>query len=165
MFVSAITHSLDRLVERNDQEGFEALTHSCLELVDVGEGFREEIFIAVMDHGKKNDVGRQDSLICVILKDADRIANIGAALAIRSGQFTPDIPPYEMAFLRSVNPTHSYHNPASVLEDLRECFVWGDWMRTSRGKEIFGLKAENLRLYLDLVAEEYEMIGMDRVVV
>ncbi len=162
IFLSSIGHSLDRLVSRDDQAGFAGLIEACLETFQhSNQLMKTTVTDAILEHGKKN--ASHDSILTVIIKDADRVANVGAALAIRSGQFYADLPPYEMLYLREVNPAHTYHSPASVLEDLRECFVWGDWMRTNRGKEMFDRKVGNLRKYLDTLAEEFEMIGMDRV--
>lgn len=166
VFLASIGHSLDRLVDRGDDAGFRGLVTECLGLVkNLPDNTIAAIFEAIEDHGKKNDEGRKDSTITVVLKDADRVANIGAALAIRSGQFTPNIAPYEMAYLRTPNPASTYRDPSSVVEDLRGCFEWGDWMRTKRGKEMFDRKAGNLHQYLALVAQEFEMIGMDGVVI
>ena len=164
IFLASIGHSLDRLVERGDDNGFAGLVATCLETVDhPNPAMKVNVKNAILEHGKKNDPN--DGMLTVILKDADRVANIGAALAIRSGQFYSGLPPYEMAYLRTVNPAHTYHDPASVLEDLRECFVWGDWMRTRRGQQMFNLKSANLQDYLFKVAAEFEMIGMDTVTI
>ncbi len=163
VFLAAIAHSLDRLFERGADNSFANLVHNCLELTDLNESDKSVVLESVLDHEKKNDEGRIDTRVTVILKDADRVANMGAALAIRSGQFRPDIPPYEMAHLRTSNPASTYRDPSSVFEDLRGCFEWIDWMRTERGYALIVQKAANLRKYLETVADEFEFIGMIRV--
>ncbi len=166
VFMASIAHSLYRLVDRDDQAGFDHLVIVIGALANLTDNDDYLAVIqAVLDNGKKNDEGRTDNIVTVILKDADRVANVGAALAIRSGQFTPEIAPYEMAHLREANPASTYHDPTSVFEDLRGCFEWRDWMRTRRGKQIFDQKVGNLRAYLDTVAGEFEAIGMNKVVV
>lgn len=164
LFLAATIHSIDRLFPRGaDKTAMEAAS-KCLDLAsDITDERKAAILDAFAEHGKKND--DNDSQLTIMLKDADRCANFCLGVIIRSGQMYHDLPPVEVPYLREKNPESTYRNPTSVLEDLRGCFDWLDWMRTPMGKTIANNLAHDLRWFVDRLALQYEELGLDDVTV
>jgi len=65
----------------------------------------------------------------VALKDADRLANIGPNIFIRSGQFYPLLPPFDPRHIDEFDPQSTYRSPRNVLDDIRYCLEWEEWLR------------------------------------
>jgi hypothetical protein len=123
-WLAAMVHSLDRLIKNPDSEVIK--TRGLLELLKhsgITEEEIEEIWIATRRHDKENS--EEDSLIQMILQDADRLANAQSIIILRSGQFTSIVPPVELGFLDfKRNPKGNYKSPASGHDDLLSVLEW-----------------------------------------
>ena len=161
VWIASDLHSLDRMFPKED---FVKNLWKYLNYVMGDFTITEinEIFVAARDHGGKNS--DEDSELTVLLKDADRLANIMLGIVIRSGQFTPNIPAMELEYLKTPNPASTYREPTSVIEDLRGCFELEDWIRTPKAKEIAAPLFAELRHYTNTLASQYEALGLAGVV-
>ncbi|MDZ4240741.1 MAG: HD domain-containing protein, partial [Patescibacteria group bacterium] len=118
---AAMLHSTDRLVEKGNKEKEEA--HMRANLKSLPERYftseeKEEIFLSAYRHEELNQ--DDQSVTQHVLMDADRLANLMPAVIIRAGQLLSDIPALELEYLEGKrNPKTTYHEPKSVLDDLR----------------------------------------------
>lgn len=122
---------------------------------------KELVVDAVLRHEEANSA--DDSPVSVTLKDADRLANIGALVIARSGQFFPAIPAADPAHLETRDPASIYWHPTSVLEDLRDLLQYeaGPYgLRLARAREIAGPRFQYLREYLNRVAADFKHLGI-----
>ncbi|MDP3996360.1 MAG: HD domain-containing protein [bacterium] len=124
-WVASMLHSTDRIVPKGDKGAEEY--HVRKRLAFLPEGYftpqeLEEIVQAVLRHAELN---RDDqSLVQQVLMDADRLSNLMPSVIIRAGQFQSDIPAFEFEYLDGKrNPASTYHEPKSVLDDLRNNII------------------------------------------
>ncbi len=121
---------------------------------------RSMISDAVLGHtGKNSDA---DSKILIALMDADRVVNMEADIIMRAGQFRPDIPAVD--FVHFLNdPKATYQNPRSILRDINYCLDWVTeggpvCVRTKLGKQLGKERAEFLRLYIETLKKQLELV-------
>lgn len=120
-WIAASLHSLDRHFGEQAEKEISRL----LELTSLNNEKRQTILTAVMRHDKKN--AADDSMVQILLQDADRLANINPSVLIRSGQFRPTIPALEIseqALSPAPVPGESYQNPPSCIRDISKCLEW-----------------------------------------
>jgi hypothetical protein len=112
---------------------------------------RADVMTAILEHGRPNQ--QSDGLITVVLKDADRLANINPLVIIRSTQFHPGLPTHDPQHLAcSRSPGSTYKNPNSVMDDIFGCTEWETWLRTDAAKKIGKKYFAFLRKTFKLVA-------------
>jgi hypothetical protein len=180
--VAGLLHTSDRVLEASLGLGKETISvvpsesvrSFVLERLGRHTNINDEASIdrvveAVVHHGSKpNESG--DDLTLVALADADRLANMGASLPIRSGQHN--------AHLRLLNPItiqddlstrttrEKYNNPDSVLWDIQNAINWyrnpdGPYaLRLPLSLEIGRTKAEFLEVYIQKIIEERAFVGL-----
>src|SRR3989338_3074125 len=85
-FVAGICHNADRMYPHDECPLPPAYLRKTGDELSYSE--REAVCEAVMEHSKKNDPN--DNPVTVILKDADRLGNIGPLHWLRAGQFRPN---------------------------------------------------------------------------
>lgn len=76
----------------------------------------------VFDHHKPN--GHNDNPDLQILKDADRLANLGLPALIRCAQFYHTLPTFDVRYVGKPDPKATYKNPLTVLHDVRSALEW-----------------------------------------
>lgn len=178
---AGLLHSSDRILER--QLSMENSTISQVPKASVRDYVRNMLHMhtsvdeanynfvieAVVHHGSKpNQEG--DNLVMIAVADADRLANMGATLPIRSGQHYPN--------LRILNPVtmqidmsdrtsrEKYNSPDSVLFDLQNAIDWyrnptGPYaLRLPKALEIGQVRAERLERLIQDIKEERELVGL-----
>jgi HD superfamily phosphodiesterase len=120
-FVAALLHSTDRLMVESNKMAEETHMRVCLSCLPDGTFSMDEIKEIVQAALRHSELNRDDqSLTQQVLMDADRLANMMPSVIIRSGQFRPEIPPFEFRYLNwKINPDSTYRDPKSVLDDLR----------------------------------------------
>lgn len=167
-WVAGILHSLDHVLPNGIKSVIGSMgIKDLLDLTQISEEQKVVIIKAVQEHSGAN--GANDSTVKVALMDADKIANLGPTVIIRSGQFRPDIPPCETEYLigTDVNPASTYPKPTSVLDDLRHNMWWGDQVRNP--KYCFRLRSAwkhgekriaYLANFIARIREEYADIGL-----
>lgn len=131
VWLAAMLHSTDRFVATEDH------TQWLSNIIprDYSEDVRAEILDAVLEHGKPNN--EKDSRVCVILKDADKLANINPMVLLRSAQFHPGLPTHDPRHLEMTRaPGSTYRTPLSVLDDIFGCTEWESWLSTNTAKKL-----------------------------
>ncbi|OHA18455.1 MAG: hypothetical protein A2664_00735 [Candidatus Taylorbacteria bacterium RIFCSPHIGHO2_01_FULL_46_22b] len=113
---------------------------------------------AVLTHSEIDSP--KDNPISIILKDADKLANIGESVILRSGQFRPDITAMDPRFLKFSDPKATYRNPRSLLQDLRHILQWETMMRTEKARMISKPYFDRLRSFIDHCPDQFEESGL-----
>jgi hypothetical protein len=132
-----------------------------LHLSPLGEFSSEElgmIYRAVRDHSKLNDAN--DDLVTIILKDADRLANLGLLNIIRGGQHRPEIPSMTLGCF-GLHPDSTFRKPLSCLDALHYNLEWEEMLRLPRAR---ALGRQWFALYRYLIATneaQFREIGLD----
>jgi len=131
---AALIHSTDRRFEgwkaREILEGY-LMSENCISPTE-----RNAIVWAVLHHSEPNNDG--DSMIAIILKDADRLANLGPNMILRSPQHYNKLPVCDPKFVKNPDPEATYKIPLTVLHDIRCALEW-----TEGGK--FGIRLPKAR--------------------
>jgi len=132
-----------------------------LDLVPPGEfssGEMGMIFRAVINHSKPNDPA--DEPVTIVLKDADRLANLGLLNIIRGGQHRPELPAMIMGCF-SLHPGSTFKKPLSCLDALHYNLEWEEMLRLPRAK-VLGRQWFALYRYLISTNEaQFREIGLD----
>jgi HD superfamily phosphodiesterase len=130
-WVAGLCHNTDRLFPGKEVE---RLSHYLENGTNLSSIDREIIVKAVLKHSELNKP--DDGIITIILKDADRLANIGPNIFIRSGQFYHQLPAYDPRYIVKPNPEAVYNKPLTVLDDIKFCLEWEEWLRMPKAKKL-----------------------------
>lgn len=95
---------------------------------------QSDILQAILAHSSKD--APQDSPLLVVLKDADRLANLGAWHWLRAAQFRPNIPTVDPRYVARQDPLATFKNPRSVLRDIESTLEWETWLRLPKAREL-----------------------------
>ncbi len=178
-WVAAHLHSFDRFAGDGAEELIdELLSHTTRQLPrdPENEGWEElpgrlpheDILLvktAVMRHDKPN--ADDDSMVQIVLQDADRLANLMPYVIARSGQFQPDIPVVEIGHTGfDRHPESTYKSPRSIHDDLLGCLEWHPdsgtkfAIRTPKAREIGGELFAFLRDWFAISDRHMKMAGL-----
>ena len=163
-WIAAICHNTDRIFLNLEAEEIARKVSKYLNSeTDLTK--REEALIieAVVSHDKPND--DNDSPVTIVLKDADRLANLGPNLIIRSGQYYSDLAAFDPRFVLESDPQATYRNPKTVLHDVLCALEWIEeggkfGIRLKAAREIAEPYARFLRDFRDLMHHQLEETGL-----
>ncbi len=133
-------------------------------LAPFGLTFDEALMIrdAILNHMEFNDP--QDNEVTVILKDADRLANLGPANLFRAGQHMPDTPPFVIGFIDGPHPEQTFRNRVSCRDTLFSNLAWEDdprvMLRTPKAREIGKKYFDFYRQFLELHKVQCIEVGL-----
>lgn len=175
-WVAALLHSIDRLMPHY-------LPHEIVKsLVDrqftylpthYFDSYEKEIIShAILHHAEKNKP--EDSDVLVVLKDADRLANLAPEIIMRIGQFAPAVPSFDLQYIDRPHPDSSFGNLKTALDDLYYVLEWAmgekfwlqprdqwetyaldnHWFRTPKAWPIAYQYAQFLLRYIEKVKKE-----------
>ncbi len=153
-WVAAHLHSLDRFFGDAHEKVTRGMLDTTIGILGYDEpmiakdpicGIEKEeasvVLDAVLRHGRPNE--DDDSSTLVVLKDADRLANVMPYVIARSGQFQPNLPVVELGHTGfDKHPETTYRSPRSIHDDLLGCLEWHPdsgtkfAIRTQKGREI-----------------------------
>lgn len=180
--VGGLAHSTDRILEATLGLGKETISvvpeaevrSSVMSLIiactDIrNPESRKRVVNAVVHHGS-NPNQPDDDLVTIAVADADRLANMGASLPIRSGQhnhlvrllnpLTMQVDPSDRS------PREKYNNPDSVLWDIQNCIDWyrnqnGPYaLRLVRSLELGKIRAERLERHIQEIKDDRVFVGL-----
>lgn len=161
-WVAALVHSIDRLLPQSfPKEIMKSIVDRQLSYLPENyftEHERDVICRAVRHHDEKNKP--DDSDVLIVLKDADRLANLAPEIIMRAGQFAPTVPSFNLKNIDSPDPTGSFGNLKTALDDLYYVLEWvmgekfwlqpkNQWLEYSKANHWFRTK------YAYLIAWEY----------
>lgn len=180
--VGGLAHSSDRILEVRLGLGKEtisvvpeedvrssvmSLIIACTDIRDPES--RERIISAVIHHGSKPNQP-DDDLVTIAVGDADRLANMGANLPIRSGQHNHHVRllnPITMEVdTSSRSSREKYNNPDSVLWDIRNCIDWyrkpdGPYaLRLPESLKLGRIRAGRLERYIQEIKDDRAFVGL-----
>lgn len=117
----------------------------CLKKTKLSDSDKHLIIEAVLAHRKLND--RSDNKVTVALKDADRLANVGALLCLRSAKDFEHLPVIDYIHLFN-HPSATYRHPESVGKDISYSLEWEKWLRLPKAKKLGAKRFAFLRSFL-----------------
>ena len=155
-WVAGIMHSLDRLTAHEDviQKIFLCLPNS------ISSEEKKLIQEALRDHSKLNDPA--DNPVTVVLKDADRISNIGPLDLIRLGQQRNDIPPIIIGYCDEFSPGSTFKKHNSAWEAIHYNLEWRDMLRCSKAVEMSKLFFAFFEFCIVLQTNQLREIGLNQ---
>lgn len=154
-WVAGICHNTDRLFPEGDAESIvRGYLNQYTEIIKSDKKF---IIEAVLNHSKLNDPN--DHAVTIALKDADRLANIGALTCIRAGQFRFDLPGVDPVHLFD-DPKASYKDPKSAARNICFTLEWEPWMRLPKAKELAKPYFDFLREFLGNIEQQLRETGL-----
>ena len=160
-WLAGILHSTDRTVERGNTGKVAELVEGFIQLLpdSVSSYVRALIHDAVMRHAEMN---RDDqTLVQQVLMDADRLANLQAAVIMRCGQHYSKVPALELEWLGEMNPNSTYNEPCSVLDDVRgNVKGYMPQFRLQKAIKLAEFYKERNEKYVIEVQGDYRMLGL-----
>lgn len=130
-WVAGLCHNTDRLFPGEVEVRLDSYLKNG---TNFSSGVRKSIIEAILGHSKRNSPN--DSELTIILMDADRLANIGPNILIRSGQFYHQLPAYDPRYIVKPNPKATYKKPLTSLDDIKFCLEWEEWLRMPKAKKL-----------------------------
>ena len=156
-WIAAICHNADRIYPDLDVDQITSYLYDCLLVTDLDEEEKRLVVEAVLEHHNLNKP--EDSPALVVLKDADRLANIGPNLFIRSGQHYHMLPAYDPRYVAHSDPEATYKNPKTVLHDVMCSLEWEPWLRTPKAQAIAALYFEFFRKFKRFFEHQMREVG------
>lgn len=141
-WVAGMGHNADRLFPPAE---IEKRLKDYLEETDFSDEEKEWEIEAIVHHSELNDPN--DDPVTIALKDADRLANIGSNILLRSSQHHPHLPAYNPRYIFSPHPSSTYRKPKSVLDDINYLFEWESWLRLPKAKVLAKRHFSELRRF------------------
>lgn len=162
-WIAGIIHNTDRLFPKEQvKEKLHLYLNKATDFSSEEKGF---IIEAVLNHSKLNDP--KDKPVTVVLKDADKLANIGPNLIVRSGQFYHTLPAYDPRFVEQRDPTATFREPKTVLHDISLSLEWkekdkygSDWFRVPKAKKLSERWFERLQIFWNGFAEQLKEVNL-----
>lgn len=155
VWVAGICHNTDHLFPLLEIKG---RLDSYLEITDLSAEEKWLVIEAVIEHSKLNDP--RDNPVTIALKDADRLANIGPNVFIRSGQFRPQLPTYDPFYVLTLDPESTFQGPMSCLDDIKHCLEWEQWLRLPKAKELAIPYFKQLRIFIKGFARQLKEVDL-----
>src|SRR3989344_415429 len=118
------------------------------------------IIEAVLNHSRRPS--DEDNEVTRILMDADKLANIGALLGLRSAQFQPNLPVIDLRYLDQRPPDTSFRSPGSIYWDIKSSLEWAEpgWIRTAKAQELAKPLFAELQALLDGLVRQFKDTGL-----
>jgi len=155
-WVACLCHNTDHMFHKDQVE------HIVRYYLDEGTGFtalqKDLVLEAVLEHSKKND--SKDNPVTVVLKDADRLGNIGPLHWLRSAQFRPTIQEVDPRYIRETDPTATFKNPKSIIHDIKETLLWESWLRLPKARKLGKPMFDEIRKFLKNIESQFEILGL-----
>ena len=128
-WAAALMHSMDRMMNpRPTKDVLSMLLGSTVDFklrIFTSDYFtsQEKYLIkdAVLHHSERNK--SEDSEVLLVLKDADRLANLAPEIIMRAGQFAPAIPSFN-PLNPGLGPSGSFANLEYAMDDLYYVLEW-----------------------------------------
>jgi len=154
---AALTHSWDRhyvvQITKVLNESYRGL------LTDKFSGEEvSQIFTAIKLHSKPNDPN--DGPVTVVLKDADRLANLGYLNIPRGAQHHCNVPVVILEYIDRMHPNSTFRKPTCWLDALRFNLEWEGMLRLPKAKKLGKPKFDFIRWFLEQIVEDFRAIGL-----
>lgn len=157
---AALCHNTDWLNPgwTHDQIGQRVMKY--LEFTNLSNGEKNLIVEAVLKHSERPKP--EDNPVLIILKDADKLANMGPGAIIRSGQFRPHLPVVDPRYLHSRPPGTTFKEPGSIYWDCKNHIEWGEpgWLRTPKAIALAQPLLKQHREFIASLMKEFYDVGL-----
>ncbi|MFA6554299.1 MAG: HD domain-containing protein [Candidatus Paceibacterota bacterium] len=156
-WVAGLLHSLDRHFSADEtrryvEEGL-SMVAQHFTAVEI-----QEIRTAVEEHSKMNQ--DTDGIVTMVIKDADRLANLGAINLIRGGQHRPCIPAYIPETLGQLHPLSTFSRPMSCFDATFYNLEWREMLRLPMAKELGEKYFQFIKDWQALVVSQATEVGL-----
>lgn len=156
-WVAALLHNTDRLLKNDVLVEPQVTKHLLSTPLSLEE--QKVVCRAVLEHAKRNSDDDDD--VTMVLKDADRLANIGPSNILRIGQGFPHLPAVDPLHFAQ-DPSASYENLKSVYRNVAELVLWDSegWLRLPKARELAKPYFDFLRQFMKLLERQYEEVEL-----
>jgi hypothetical protein len=155
-WLAGICHNTDRLFPN---ESVESRVWNYLSFTNLFSEEKDLIIEAVLNHSHKPSP--DDLPLTIVLMDADKLANLGFTLALRSAQFQPNLPPINLTYLFEYPPGHNYKNPGSICRDIASSLEWREgWFRLPKAIKLAEPLFAQLEQFLQGVLKQFKDTGL-----
>lgn len=123
---------------------------------------RQLVIDAVKNHGKQNE--ESDSEVVKILRDCDKLANLGAILApIRYGQQSPKVTACNPRYISQDDPAATFRKPLTVWRDLKYTLEWEEpgWFRCAKAMPIAAKRFATFKAAMQDTIDQFSETGLD----
>ncbi|MFA6339058.1 MAG: HD domain-containing protein [Candidatus Paceibacterota bacterium] len=167
-WLAALLHNTDRLIWDNSRTKDENENIVFCKVRDLLEDCVKDLLSkipkkliseAVMEHSKLNS--DQDSHVTMILKDADRLANLGPNMVIRNGQAYHDRQGYNLMHTRDFSPGSTYATAPTALDAIRYALEWEGMLRVPKAQSLAKPYLEILRKFIEGFSKQAEEVSLD----
>ncbi len=158
-WVAAMLHNIDHIFGKNVVQWY---INRYLDLTPLCKPERAIILDAVLKHGDFNY--STDGIVLRVLKDADMIVNMGLTVAMRSARFRPTTPLFNPRFLMRRDPSATFKEPGTILQNLNHVLAWWEdgWIRLPKSKPIARRRYKALRAYVNELTRQLVEEGLLR---
>ncbi|MCR4328834.1 MAG: HD domain-containing protein [Patescibacteria group bacterium] len=166
-WIAGMCHNTDRIFPEIRDEKLPSvkvifIRSKVVSYLDLVKGIASEeqelVIEAVLEHHKKNSDA--DNPVTVVLKDADRLANIGVNNIVRSGQHYSNLLPFDPRYVTTSDPTATYRDPKTVLHDVRCSLEWESWLRMPKAKKLADRWFRLYEVFVKAFADQLEETGL-----
>jgi hypothetical protein len=158
-WVAGLLHSIDRHFGdqgAGDSEIIRRLDLLPKEMLTMLERFA--IIEAIKSHSREN--ADCDGPVTIVLKDADRLANIGALNLVRSGQHRPHIPAAILETLGGLHPESTFQEPKCCYDATIYNNEWEAMLRLPKARELGRLEFEYTAEWRRRVEAKFAQVGL-----
>jgi HD domain len=167
-WIAGLCHNADHLVQQgffrpDKKRGKKSDTlirkkvNQYLSLTKLTDQDKHAVMEAVFEHHKKNDP--HDSKLTMVLKDADRLANVGALHSMRSSRDMIHLPIVDYVHLFH-HPEATYRKPGSAAKDIWYSLEWEPWLRLPKAKQLGKKRYKFLRMFLNDLESQLREAGL-----
>lgn len=147
-WVAGICHNTDKIFPELSDDEVEKKVWEYLGLTGMLIRLEKRFIVeAVLCHSEKNK--DNDSVITVLLKDADRLAGAGILCAVRAGSHLYNFPAFKPWVINGFEPEETFQNIRSVLSGMRFTLEWREMLRCTKaielGKKYFAILEQSIK--------------------
>jgi hypothetical protein len=155
-WLAGLMHNTDRISRFPEREiGYYLEILSSMGISNYENG---RIKNAVMHHSELNKP--DDDELLIIVKDADRLANIGPLNIIRNGQHHRDIPAITLGVC-GLHPESTFKKAKSALDFIFYNLEWEEMLRLPKARAIGKKQFDYYRDFLRRNREQFAEVGLD----
>lgn len=156
-WIAAICHNTDRIYRESGPRVIRGMIADYLGVTDLDKEEQRLVIEAVLEHHSLNKP--EDSPVTVVLKDADRLANIGPNNIIRSGQLHEKLPAYDPRYVVHPDPEATYRVPKTCLHDVLCSLEWEPWLRCPKAIKLARPYFDYYRQFKEVFVRQMQEVG------
>lgn len=159
-WIAGLCHNTDRLFPNLSESEIAVKVKNYLanDVPLIDEAEQSMVAQAVLKHSRPNEP--TDGTLTAVLKDADRLANIGPHWILRMAQDAPRLPVCDPRYLDTADPSATYRNPKTLFYECRCALEWEDWLRLPKARELAKPWFDGIRQFMVGLAKQLKEAGL-----